>query len=118
MQAKSLNYNDFREVKAMLKAGWDRATIIRRSGWSEKTVQRIANAKQFKDYKDRIFRDTSRFKDLRRQHTDVAGSQLGGALGTGYMTGGDTKPAPALNPPKGSILKQALNKLGGRIWRK
>lgn len=63
----TITINDFREVKAMLRADWPTKVIMERSGWSKKTVQRIRNSRSFKAYRSRVYDETESVRRAREE---------------------------------------------------
>lgn len=62
---RTVTISHFREVKAMLKGGWDDSLIHDRTDWSLHTIQRIRNCKTYQQYRMRVYNEVSTIRERR-----------------------------------------------------
>lgn len=70
--ARVFTKDEYRAVKSMQKSGWKLDTIIRRSGWSRRTVERAMDSESWSGYRLRVHNATKSINLKRREKADAA----------------------------------------------
>lgn len=90
---------DFNNIKHMQKLGWKIETIMDKTSWSRKTVQRALESSTWSVYRSKISRENKKIREAREARKMEAMGYTPDSSPS-FLEDGEMKPSPAAGQPK------------------